>query len=48
MQRTQFCAKSAKNDLKPTDFLEHNFNFETEGVSCTTNYHVKPSLIVTQ
>lgn len=32
MQRTQFCAKSAKNDLKPTDFLKRNFYFETEGV----------------
>jgi hypothetical protein len=31
-QRTQFCAKSAKNDLKPTDFLERNFYFEIEGV----------------
>ena len=32
MQRMQFRAKSAKNDLKPTDFLKHNFYFETEGV----------------
>ena len=32
MQRVQFHAKSAKNDLKPTDFLKHNFYFETEGV----------------
>jgi len=32
MQRTQFRAKSAKNDLKPTDFLKRNFYFETEGV----------------
>ena len=32
MQRTQFHAKSAKNDLKPMDFLECNFYFETEGV----------------
>ena len=31
-QRMQFRAKSAKNDLKPTDFLNHNFYFETEGV----------------
>ena len=31
MQRTQFHAKSAKNDLKPTDFIKHNFYFETEG-----------------
>ena len=32
MQRTQFHAKSAKDDLKPTDFLKRNFCFETEGV----------------
>jgi hypothetical protein len=32
MQRTQFRAKSAKNDLKPTDFVQRNFYFETEGV----------------
>ena len=32
MQRTQFYAKSAKNDLKPRDFLKRNFYFETEGV----------------
>jgi hypothetical protein len=31
-QRTQFRAKSAKNYLKPTDFLNCNFYFETEGV----------------
>ena len=30
MQRTQFHAKSAKNDLKPTNFLIRNFYFETE------------------
>jgi hypothetical protein len=30
MQYTQFCAKNAKNDLKPTDFLKRNFYFETE------------------
>jgi hypothetical protein len=35
MQRTQFRAKSAKNDLKPADFLKRNFYFETEGVSIT-------------
>ena len=34
MQLTQFCAKSAKNDLKPMDILTCNFHFETEGV-CT-------------
>ena len=32
MQRTQFHAKIAKNDLKPMDFLQRNFYFETEGV----------------
>ena len=32
MQRTSFRAESAKNDLKPTDFLKRNFHFETEGV----------------
>ena len=32
MQRTQFCAKNAKNDLKPTCFLKRDFYFETEGV----------------
>jgi hypothetical protein len=32
MQRTQFRAKSANNDLKPTDFLKCNFYFEIEGV----------------
>jgi hypothetical protein len=32
MQRMQFRAKSAKNDLKPTDFLKHSFSFETEGL----------------
>ena len=32
MQRMQFCAKSAKNDLHPTDFLKRNFYSETEGV----------------
>ena len=32
MQRTQFCIESAKNDLKPMDFLKHNLYFETEGV----------------
>ena len=31
MQHTQSCAKNAKNDLKPTHFLKHNFYFETEG-----------------
>jgi hypothetical protein len=33
MQRIHLRAKSAKNDLKPTDFLNNNFYFETEGVS---------------
>ena len=32
MQCTQFCAKSVKDDLKPTDFLKRNFYFEMEGV----------------
>jgi hypothetical protein len=32
MQRTQFCAKNAKNDLKPTNFLKRNLYFEMEGV----------------
>ena len=33
MQHTQLCAKSAKNDLKPMDFLKLcNFYFETKGV----------------
>jgi hypothetical protein len=31
MQCTQFRAKSAKNDLKSTDFLKRNFCFEPEG-----------------
>ena len=35
MQHTQFHAKNVKNDLKPTDFLKRNFQFETEGVSST-------------
>ena len=33
MQCTQLRAKSAKNNLKPTDFLKRNLCFETEGVS---------------
>ena len=43
MQHTQFCAKSAKNDLKPIDFLKGNFYFETEGVpySSDCSVHVK-------
>ena len=32
MQCMQFRAWSAKNELKPTDFLKRNFYFETEGV----------------
>ena len=32
MQRMQFHAKSAKNDLKPMDLLQRNFYYETEGV----------------
>jgi len=33
MQHMQFRAESAKNDLKPTNFLKRNLYFETEGVS---------------
>ena len=33
MQCMHFHAKSAKNDLKTTDFLKRNFYFETEGVT---------------
>jgi hypothetical protein len=41
MQRTQFRAKSANNDLKPVDFLNRNICFETEGVSiCSKKQHV--------
>ena len=32
MQCMHFRAKSAKNDLKPMDFLKRNFYFETDGV----------------
>jgi hypothetical protein len=32
MQHTQFCAKSAKNDLKPANFLKRSFYFGMEGV----------------
>jgi hypothetical protein len=32
MQRTQFCVKSATNDLKHTNFLNLTANFETDGV----------------
>ena len=32
MQRTQFHAKSVKNDLKPMDFLKRNFYFKTDGI----------------
>ena len=39
MQCTQFCAKSAKNDLKSTDFLKRNFYFETEGVGNNESGH---------
>ena len=40
MQCTQFCAKSVRNDLKPTDFLKLNFHFETKGLffNVHTNY----------
>ena len=33
MQCTHFHAKSAKNDLKPTNFLKRNVYFEMEGVN---------------
>ena len=33
IQRTQFRAKSAKNDFKPKDFLNRNFYFKTKGVA---------------
>jgi YHS domain-containing protein len=33
IQRTQFGAKCAKNDLKPTDFVKRNFYYEIEGVT---------------
>jgi hypothetical protein len=32
IQRTQFCAKNAKNDLNPTYLVKRNFCFETDGV----------------
>jgi hypothetical protein len=32
MQRTQFYAKNACYDLKPTDFLKLNFYSEMDGV----------------
>jgi hypothetical protein len=32
IQRTQFCAKNAKNDLNPADLVKRNFCFQTEGV----------------
>jgi hypothetical protein len=32
IQRTQICAKNAKNDLKPANLVKCNFCFETEGV----------------
>ena len=46
MQCTQFHAKSAKNDLKPTDILKLNFCFETMGVLVclpTSRVHHKTS-----
>jgi hypothetical protein len=33
IQCMQFPTKSAKNELKPMDFLQRNFYFETEGVT---------------
>ena len=32
MQCTQSSTKNAKNDLKPTNFLKRNFNFDTKGI----------------
>ena len=32
MQCMHVRAKSAKNDLKPMDFVKHNVHFKTEGV----------------
>ena len=43
IQRTQFCAKRAKNDLKPMDFLKRDFYFETEGAFI---YEIKPPLSI--
>jgi hypothetical protein len=43
MQRTQFRAKSAKNGLKPTDFLNRKFYFETEGVQIKYRYLIEKS-----
>jgi hypothetical protein len=37
MQRTQFCAKSAKNGLKPTGFLARNFKFILKQRECDAN-----------
>jgi hypothetical protein len=39
MQCTLFRANSAKNDLKPTDFLKRNFYFETDGVTPQNHVH---------
>ena len=41
MQRMQFHAKSAKNDLKPTNFLKRYFYFETKGVIIRKAIHSK-------
>ena len=38
MQRTQFRAKSAQNDRKPTYFLKRNFYFETDGVISSPSF----------
>jgi hypothetical protein len=38
MQCTQFHAKSAKNDLRTTNFLKRNFCFETDGVLNLKNF----------
>jgi hypothetical protein len=47
IQHTQFRAKSAKNDLKPTDFLKRNFYFETEGVNVRSSHIMSMVMKVT-
>ena len=39
IQCTQFCAKCAKNDLKPTGFLKCNSYFEMKGVWSCLQWH---------
>jgi hypothetical protein len=40
IQRTQFRAKNAKNNLNPTYLMKRNFCFETEGVRNKNVGHV--------